>query len=108
MIGLSLGLTVLSVMSGIFAWRRRLGPAAGAALPGLIGVVVLFVAAVANQNPGYVGPLENPPPADYWLHDFGGWVVLAGIVLLAAACGVQVAVGSSARDRDGKGRKPAQ
>ena len=92
MIWLALGLTVLSVISCDFAWRGRLGPPRASALPGLIGVVLLLVAAAANQNTGYVGPLLNTPPAGYWLYDFGGWAALAGMVLLAAACCVQLGV----------------
>lgn len=90
-IGLALGLTILSAISGVFAWRGRLAAAWKSSLPGLIGVVLLLAAA-ANQNTGYEGPLLNPPPADFWLYDFGGWVVLAGTVLLGIACCVQLAI----------------
>ncbi len=92
LIVVALGLTALSVISCVFAWRGRLAAAWKIALPGLIGVLLLLVGAAANQNNGYIGPLESPPPPDFWLYDFGGRVALAGMVLLAVACCAQLAI----------------
>jgi hypothetical protein len=91
-IGLALGLTIVSVLSSVFAWRGRLPAAWKSALPGLIGAVLLVVSAVANQSPGLLEPVTNPPPADFWLYDFGGWVALAGMVVLAVACCVRLVI----------------
>jgi hypothetical protein len=91
-IWLALGLTVVSVISCVFAWRGRLGAAGASALPGLIGVVVVLLAALANQNSPSADQLQNTPPEGYWLYGFGGAAVLVGMVLLAAACCVQLAV----------------
>jgi hypothetical protein len=93
---LAVGLAVLSVISGVFAWRGRLAAAWKSSLPGLIGVV-LVMAAAANQNTGYEGPLLDAPPADFWLSEFGTWVAFAGIVLLAVACCVQLVIRFSQR-----------
>jgi hypothetical protein len=91
-IWLALGLTVVSVISCVFAWRGRLGPAGASALPGLIGVVAVLLAALGNQNSPSADQLQNPPPTGYWLYGFGEAAVLAGMVLLAAACCFQLAV----------------
>ena len=94
-IGLALGLTILSVLSSVFAWRGRLGAAWKSALPALIGVVLLLVTAIANQNPGLIEPLIEPPPAapaDFWLYDFGSSIAFAGMVLLAVGCCAQLAI----------------
>jgi hypothetical protein len=96
-IGIALGLTVLSVTSCVFAWRGSLGAAGASALPGLIGVALLLLTAVANQHTSSSQPLLNTPPAGYWLYGLGGGVGLAGIILLAAACCVQLAFRFSAR-----------
>lgn len=90
-IGLAVVLAVLSVVSGVFAWRGRLPAAWKSSLPGIIGLALLLAVA-ANQNAGYEGPLLEPPPAELWLYDFGTWVFFAGIVLLAVACGVQLVI----------------
>jgi|SRR5579859_7131442 len=91
-IWLALGLTVVSVISCVFAWRGRPGAAGASALPGLIGVVPVLLAALANQNSPSADRLQNTAPAGYWLYGFGGAAVLAAMVLLTAACCVQLAV----------------
>jgi hypothetical protein len=90
-IWVALGLTVFSVSSCVFAWRGSLGAAGASALPGLIGVVVLLLAAAANRNTSSAEPLLNTPPADYWLYGVGSGAGVAGVILLAAACCVQIA-----------------
>jgi hypothetical protein len=104
-IGLAVGLAVLSVIAGVFAWRGRLAAAWKSSLPGLIGVVVLMVAA-ANQNTGYEGPLLEPPPAEIWLYDFGTWVLFAGVVLLAIVCCIQLVIWFSQRQSLAAGVQP--
>src|SRR5258708_1178848 len=96
-IGIALGLGVFCVLSCVFAWHGNVGAAGASALPGLIGVVLLLLAALANQNNSLVEPLANTPPAGYWLYGLGGEVGLAGMILLAAACCVQLAFQSSVR-----------
>jgi hypothetical protein len=90
-IWIALGLTVFSVISCVFAWRGTLGPAGASALPGLIGVVLLLLSAAANRNTSTAEPLLNTPPAGYWLYGVGGEAGVAGVILLAAACCVQLA-----------------
>ena len=96
-IWIALGMTVFSVSSCVFAWRGSLGAAGASALPGLIGVVLLLLSAVANQNTSSAEPLLNTPPAGYWLYGIGGEAGLAGVILLATACCVQLAFRLAAR-----------
>jgi hypothetical protein len=91
-IWLALGLTAVSVISSVYAWRGRLVAAGASAFPGLIGAILVLLAALANQNSPSSDQLQNTPPAGYWFYGFGEAAALAGMVMLAAACCVQLAV----------------
>jgi hypothetical protein len=91
-IWLALGLGGFSVVSVVFAWRRQLGKAGAFALPGLIGVVLGLVSAIGGDHTPLYQPLLNTPPPSYVLHEIGSYAALVGLVLLAAACCVQLAV----------------
>jgi hypothetical protein len=91
-IWLALGLAGAGIASSIFAWRRRPGEAAAFALPGLIGVVLALLFAVGGQSPDSSQPLLNTPPAGYWMHEVGGGAAFVGLLLLGAACCLQLVV----------------
>ena len=88
---IALGLAGASVASCVFAWRGHLGIAGAFALPGLIGVVLGSVFLVGHQNTASPEPLLNTPPPGYLLYEIGGYAALVGLVLLGAACCVQLA-----------------
>jgi hypothetical protein len=90
-IGLAVCLAAASVGSLFFAFRGHYGAAGGFALPGLFGVVLALVAALQQSAP-MAEPLLNSPPPGYGFYEIGGYACLAGVILLGAACGLQLAV----------------